>query len=605
MSINKKVFLLFLLLFTILGFLFFTVLENRKEKSIEFENSLILKKISTLDKVLKDRLRRLNNISYEYSIDPNVISYLSKFKTIPQNYQNVTSRLNISYFILLNKQKKVSFSQVYDVNSNEYLDLPEEINEFFTKIDMDEFISEKESLKFLTLDYEKLIFSIERVDDIGYIFVARTLDSTFLSEVSTLLDGYLSFNPSYNMKKNSHKSNFLYDINRENEDYIYSNIELKDEIDNTSFYITIKIDRFFYKEIMSSNLLLIYLFVVSFIILNIVIYIFINKIFTKRLGSISKTIKSISKSKELKHEEIELLYDDEITYLSKKMNEMFKVINNSQNEKIKKERDFLQSVLDSQQHIIFITDGTNIHSANKRFLEIFKSSNSFLDNIALLDTDTKLNLLKIAKNHSSIDKPAKIKFDEAEHKYFVFDISRVEVQKYIICMNDVSKFNEKISQLRNQASIDELTACYNKSTITEYCKYWLQIKHFGLIILDIDKFKTINDSYGHLIGDYILRDIANLVKGHLHKNDVLGRFGGEEFIILIDDTSNNIENIANRIRKLIKEHTFEYDNLKLNITASLGCTFSENFDNYEEIFNVADEALYEAKNSGRNKVVYK
>jgi len=601
MSINKKVFLLFSSLFIALSFLLFNILKDRENRVLNFEDRLVEKKITNLNNIIKNKIKKLNTISYEYSINEKIIN---TFKSKKSKFNALSSKLNVSYFILLDNNKEIIYSEVFDISSDEYLDLPQDIEDFFTNTNIDEYIKNKEDLKFVSIDYEKLIFSIERVDDFGYIFVARTIDSSFLSEISMLLDSYLFFVPSYTFNKNNvNEGSFYYDINRENEKELYVNIQIKDEFSTKPFFFSIKIARDFYNEISSSNNLLVILFALSFLLLNLIVYIFINILFTKRIGQISKTVKNISKNKDLV-ENIELIYDDEITYLSQKMNEMFKVINNKQNENIKKERDFLQSVLDSQQHIIFITDGNEIQSANKKFLDLFKSSNSFFNNIALLDDKTHSSLLKIAKTHSSIDKPAKLKINEDEDKYFVFDISRVEVEKYIICMNDVSKYNERICHLQNKATIDELTSCFNKNTINEYAKYWLEIQDFGLIILDIDKFKTINDTYGHYIGDCILSDLSKLIKMHLHDDDLLGRFGGEEFIVLINDSSNNIENIANRLRQLIQDFIFIYEDLKLSITVSIGCTYCKRYEEFDVLFKKADESLYEAKNSGRNKVVY-
>lgn len=604
MSINKKVFLLISVLFCLLSLIFFSVLKNRENNSIVFEDSLIERKVHNLNNILKDRLDLLNTLSYEYSINDDLINQLRENNLDFSKYESITSKLNISYFMILNQNKEAIYSQAYDINSKEFLDVPNDASEFFKRANIENFLLHKEKLKFVTFDYEKLIFSIEKIDELGYIFVARTIDSTFLSNISSILDSYVSFLPSHNLI-NIHKNRDIkYDVHRADENNIYTNLEFIDSLDNSKFYLSLKINREFFKEISNSNEMLLSLFIFSSFVLILLMYTFINKIFTKRIGIISKTVKNISKNKNL-CENIELIYNDEITYLSKKMNEMFDVINSSQNEKIRKERDFLQSVLDSQQHIIFITDGNTIQSANKKFLDIFKSSNNFMDNIALMDSRTKNSLLKIAKEHSSIDKPAKFE-TEKDSKYFVFDISRVEVQKYIVCMNDVSKVNEKILRLETKASTDQLTKCLNKASVIEYCKYWLEVKKFGMIVLDIDKFKHVNDTYGHLCGDIILKDLSSLIKNHLQQGDIIGRFGGEEFVVLIDDCSiENIKAISERLRVIVENYVFIYEDIKLKITVSLGCTLCSKSNTYEELFKLADEALYVAKNSGRNQVIYK
>lgn len=603
MTINKKIFLLFTFLFMLLLALIFLILKDRESNALIFENKLIESRIESLKKLLDIKNLLLSNIAYEYSKNESIINILKQEKT-SYDFLEIASNLNISYFILLDKNKNIKYSEVFDTSSKEYMDITNNIKYFFDDNKLTSYVNMKDKIKFTTFEYEKLIFSIEKVDNLGYVFVAKALNSNFLSELSTSLDVYISLLPSYTLNKDYKTiKDFNYDINRESQESLYVNVKLNDYLDD-NFYLFMKMKREIYNEIRQSNKLLLELFFISFLLFIFIIFVFINKIFTSRIEKISKTVKSISKKKDLV-QNIELIYDDEITYLTKKMNEMFRTIHDSQNETIKKERDFLQSVLDSQQHIIFITDGSEIHSANKKFLELFQNSNSFLNNIAILDNKTQSNLLKIAQQHSSIDKPAKFTIGNSEEKYFVFDISRVEIRKYIVCMNDVSKYNKKIKELENKASIDALTSCYNKNAIIDYCKYWLDIKEYGLIVIDIDKFKGINDNYGHFIGDCILKDVAKLLKSHLHCDDLIGRFGGEEFIIAVNTSIDNLVKISNRLRVLIEQKIFSYDNIDLRITASFGCTYCYKERTFEDYFKLADEALYLAKNSGRNRVVKK
>lgn len=604
MAINKKIFLLFSALFIILLSLIYFILKDRETSSLKFEDQIVKNKVINLYNILKNKKSLLNNITYEYSKNENIINLFKDEKLKEDDFFDISSKLNISYFLLLDKNKNIIYSEVFDTSSKEYLDISDSMGDFFKNKNLNEFIQNKEKLKFVNIDYERLFFSIEKIDNNGYVFVARTINSSFLSELSSMIDAYILYLPSYEFKSSYKEHSFNYDINRDDKKVLYTNIQIQDELDKESFFLSLKLDRNFYNEITQSNKTLLELFFLSFLIFNFIIYVFINKIFTERIGLISKIVKNISKKKDLV-QKIELIYDDEITYLSSKMNEMFKIIKDAQNENIKKERDFLQSVLDSQQHIIFITDGNEVQSANKKFLDVFKTNKGFMSNIAILDDKTQANLLKVAKKHSSIDKPAKLQFENNEDKYFVFDISRVEMQKYIICMNDVSKYNERIAMLENKASIDALTNCYNKNTIIDYCKYWLDIKDFGLIVLDIDKFKNINDTYGHYIGDCILRDLSKLLSTHLHNDDLIGRFGGEEFIIAINTNEENLENITNRLRVLVETKEFIYKELNINITISIGCTYCNAGEAFENLFKVADEALYLAKKSGRNRVVYK
>lgn len=125
---------------------------------------------------------------------------------------------------------------------------------------------------------------------------------------------------------------------------------------------------------------------------------------------------------------------------------------------------------------------------------------------------------------------------------------------------------------------------------------------FGLLVLDIDKFKHINDSYGHLAGDAVLKEFSSRVKKTLRDNDFLARYGGEEFVILTP-CYNKVFEIGERVRLAVSSAPFHLEGgLMLNITCSFGCSvYPINGFNNQEIFQKADEALYNAKTNGRNQ----
>jgi len=123
------------------------------------------------------------------------------------------------------------------------------------------------------------------------------------------------------------------------------------------------------------------------------------------------------------------------------------------------------------------------------------------------------------------------------------------------------------------------------------------------LILDVDHFKNINDTYGHPIGDLVLKEVAKEIKNSLRKSDLLGRVGGEEFAVLIDDYKDGLK-IANKIRKNIKKLKFEIDGEEFNVTISIGGIISTNYD-YEYLYKKADDALYEAKKKRDKVVIFK
>ena len=122
---------------------------------------------------------------------------------------------------------------------------------------------------------------------------------------------------------------------------------------------------------------------------------------------------------------------------------------------------------------------------------------------------------------------------------------------------------------------------------------------------DLDHFKKINDTYGHLAGDYVIKELGSQILSCLRKGDVVGRYGGEEIIFLLRETPlRGAHTFAEKMRKLIENHPFIYEGKKIPVTISLGLA-SFTMDNYKstsEFIKVADDFLYKAKQSGRNKV---
>ena len=173
-----------------------------------------------------------------------------------------------------------------------------------------------------------------------------------------------------------------------------------------------------------------------------------------------------------------------------------------------------------------------------------------------------------------------------------------------LAQKDIQQKNIELNKL---ATTDKLTNINNRRKIEELLQHELnrdeRFSHtFGLAILDIDYFKKVNDTFGHQTGDKVLQEIATLLTDNLRKTDFVGRFGGEEFIIICPE-SNKDEAISlmELIRKEIEKYTFKDIGKK---TVSFGLTLSKEGDTIESILKRADKALYEAKNSGRNKVIF-
>ena len=168
------------------------------------------------------------------------------------------------------------------------------------------------------------------------------------------------------------------------------------------------------------------------------------------------------------------------------------------------------------------------------------------------------------------------------------------------------KLIERTASLEEKASTDFLTKLYNRRKFDSLIEYEIkQIQRYHdkdlcLVVLDIDGFKYINDTYGHDIGDIILKDLAKIIKLSIRDSDTACRWGGEEFAISLSHTDiNDSLLVAQKIRQTIESYTFIQE---LKITCSIGVSQLHSADTYIELFKRADEALYKAKNNGKNRV---
>jgi diguanylate cyclase (GGDEF)-like protein len=188
---------------------------------------------------------------------------------------------------------------------------------------------------------------------------------------------------------------------------------------------------------------------------------------------------------------------------------------------------------------------------------------------------------------------------------------------------EIRKLNES---LKLQTELDSLTGIYNRGFFNNYFEIEVkraqnEIQHkqkrkdlpcemnFGLAIFDIDNFKKINDTYGHLVGDKVIIEIVNSIKKNIFARDIFCRFGGEEFVLLFTRTSKEgIIQAVKKIHKGVQDHRFEDDSViaDLNVTISIGVvTFDEASDfNNMEILQIADDRLLWAKENGKNRISF-
>jgi diguanylate cyclase (GGDEF)-like protein len=201
-------------------------------------------------------------------------------------------------------------------------------------------------------------------------------------------------------------------------------------------------------------------------------------------------------------------------------------------------------------------------------------------------------------------------FEKSSNKKTKIDSKKIlfkEFNQMAVYLNNMLESKEKLkTQLEHLAITDKLTGINNRLKIDELLQNEIvrskRYNHaFGFAIIDIDNFKSINDNYGHQVGDSVLIKIAKILKENIRNVDYLGRWGGEEFVIICPETSlEGTLKLMEDLKKIIESESFETVG---TVTASFGLTLFDLEDDASTILKRADDALYKAKDDGRNKVV--
>ncbi|MFD2167799.1 GGDEF domain-containing protein [Thalassotalea euphylliae] len=198
---------------------------------------------------------------------------------------------------------------------------------------------------------------------------------------------------------------------------------------------------------------------------------------------------------------------------------------------------------------------------------------------------------------------------KAEELIFISAVTVIMIEIFIV-MSWFSRLMHRYqTRLVTMATKDGLTGIDNRRTFMSVAEDMMTHSHryntkLSLVLMDVDHFKKINDNVGHLGGDYVLKQVANLLDMNSRASDKLARYGGEEFVLLLPESNASQANeTAENLRKIIEKHIFLYQGTTVPVTMSFGVT-EKHIDDIEvtELIKRADGALYEAKEAGRNKV---
>ena len=238
-------------------------------------------------------------------------------------------------------------------------------------------------------------------------------------------------------------------------------------------------------------------------------------------------------------------------------------------------------------------------------------------------SDIQVDQESVSRNHSKIINTGKSIIlrdlgstngtyvnDELIDEYVMRDGDFIKIGrtifKFLSGNNIENSYHEEIYRL---TTIDGLTQIYNKRYFLETLEREISRAHryrreLTLMMMDIDHFKKINDTYGHLAGDYVLKQLASVIKARIRREDTMSRYGGEEFALVLPEVDQiNAGQTAEKIRKLVEKTVFKFEDTKIPVTVSMGVSaLDPETKDPNDFIKRADEKLYQAKNQGRNQV---
>ncbi len=290
--------------------------------------------------------------------------------------------------------------------------------------------------------------------------------------------------------------------------------------------------------------------------------------------------------------------------------------------RIKEDNRFKEKLIYMIPNPMFFSDYRgNILECNEDFKELFgieetdECSSYKSDKLKELENKLKHILNETKANSKKIPEDIDVEIElevGKEKSIFELYISKLQYKEklsgFVCILIDITKNKENQEKLYEASIKDELTSAFNR----RYLRKLFSIEHkkskdkdykISIIMFDIDFFKKVNDTYGHDVGDEVLKKVVEVAEKHIRKEDFLFRIGGEEFVIMLAGADKDrAYRIAEKIREDIKQHTFEEG---FNITVSFGVTEIREDDDLETALKRADEALYESKREGRDRTTIK
>ena len=598
----KRVLFATLLLFTVAAIYLYLFYNGTKKKQEEAKHYAIEQEVSllknTLQRAIEDKQKAINAIALALIFDSNITNRV-KNKEVPADYaQDLTSKLR-----RFSNYKNI-WMQLYDKDGNILYKswVKQESEPIQTGENPKVYFQHQSLLNYIDIDpYDLCINSLLKLQDRDGNYVGALDLKAHFNSISKELANYDA--DSVVVVEKSFRS-ILYApfTNTFIEGYYIANLDASPE--NLSFLQTHGIDRFMKEgyRLYGNTIIL------SYPLKNLRGETVAYYILFKDVGGI------IAK------------FEDEayIDWMKIAFATLFLVvlaIFAYESYLARAQKRYYKSIIDNSRNIIIITDGKRVLDVNKSFLEFFKTDSleAFMKNNERCLHDYFVK----EEGYLDIDEAGEawfeyvLKHPDQKHKvkmnvngsiyYFLVNVSKVEADEtlYSIVMADITAEENYRLELEKTAITDPLTGIPNRRFFQEKLKEEIHLaqrygRPFSLILMDIDHFKKINDKFGHDIGDKVLVEFASLIRKHIRDSDYFCRIGGEEFAVILPETTlNDAVRVAKKINKIVRENP----NATVPITVSLGVVEYIKGESEADIYKRADNALYKAKTSGRDRVV--
>jgi len=272
----------------------------------------------------------------------------------------------------------------------------------------------------------------------------------------------------------------------------------------------------------------------------------------------------------------------------------------------------LTTIMDNEERVLIVINNKDIELANKAFLKFYKvkSIEEFKQKYGVPCKTMKVNKepLKVnCKDDKFFEYMQSLKDKEIEINgfYFQLDVFKVDDNSFVVTLTDITGIYNDYKKFDKLANYDQLTGIYNRYKLQDLFSIKSKFANryntpLSCIMFDIDNFKMVNDTFGHDIGDEVLKNLAKIVSNTIRETDIFARWGGEEFVILLPNTNiNETIKIAEKIRIAVEEYNFHKVG---QVTISLGVSEYQKGDSLEKCVKKSDIALYTAKEKGKNRV---